>query len=96
MVGRLKAGEDVDVDIGKPADFHAILKAVGCTEADMRHMEVVATISESGFKQYVDKSQRETERHFQRSRRALARRILRREAAEDEHRHDTPPAPEPE
>jgi hypothetical protein len=93
-VERLKAGEDVDV--GKPLDFHAILKAAGCTDADIRHMEVVATISESGFKQYVDESQRETERYHQRSGRALARRILRREAAEDEQRHDTPPAPEPE
>jgi len=90
-VERLKAGEDVDV--GKPIDFHAILKATGLSEADILHAQTVGALSEAGFEQFVDESVRENLRHDKRSGGAIARRIL---AAEDERRHDTPPAPEPD
>jgi hypothetical protein len=90
-VERLKAGEDVDV--GKRIDPHAILKANGLTEADIRHCETVALLSEPGFEQFVNECLRESRRHNQRSERSIARRIL---AAEGDQRHDTPPAPEPQ
>ena len=78
-VERLKAGENVDV--GKPIDFHAIQKAAGLSEADIRHVQTVGALSEGGTEQYIEEASREHRQHNKRSERAIARRILRRDIA---------------
>ena len=91
---RLKAGEDVDV--GKPIDWRPILKGAGLGEADIRHMQTVAAMSDAGFKEYTsDQALCEGRQHTKRSERAIARRILRREIAEDGQPNATPPSLEP-
>jgi hypothetical protein len=85
---RLKAGEDVDV--GKPINVQAILKEIGFSDADMRHIQTVGALSEAGAEQYIDQSIREHLQRNKRTTRAIARRILRREIAEDDQ------LPEPE
>jgi hypothetical protein len=83
-------------DTEAEATVHAILKTTGFSEADILHMQTVGALSTAGFEQYVDESHRETEQHFQRSSRALARRILRREIAEVDQQHATAPPSEAE
>jgi hypothetical protein len=43
-VARLQRGEDVPGGLGKPIDPEKVLRSVGATDAEIRHMLVVAAI----------------------------------------------------
>jgi hypothetical protein len=84
-VSRLQRGEDVPGGLGKPIDPVQVLRSVGATDAEIRHMRVVAAMTEATHESYFEEDLRQMHVANERRERAMARRFLRtQEGAKEE------------
>jgi hypothetical protein len=80
-IARIERGEDVAGGLGKSPTMDEILQAAGLTAADRRHCELIASIPEEHFKDYLQESWRLREKLDRRLSTRAARTVLRRYGA---------------
>ena len=83
-VAAIERGEIVEGGLGKPQDWQELFKAAGITEADRRHAELLASIPEDRWREFLDLFHRAMRRADRRISTRAARTILRKLAKVDQ------------
>ena len=83
-VAAIERGEIVEGGLGNPQDWQELFKAAGITEADRRHAELLASIPEDRWREFLDLFHRAMRRADRRISTRAARTILRKLAKVDQ------------